>query len=178
MIIKGRARLRLAAKHDCGTFYSFRRTSKSSAFVIMGLNKFIWLFSMSMWASAAAGPSPPPLPETPLPKPQPKSMHLVQTFNHDRPMWSCRFDASGEFLFAGAHDNHMHRWNIALDKKVTLEGHTSWIRRFTFSVRSAAVSRSVGLRSTRITEYVGRSLPSVAIAGSRSSSSLNSGSVK
>ena len=87
---------------------------------------------MSMWtsAAAAAGPSPPPLPESPLVKPEPKSIHLEKTFNHDRPMWSCRFDASGNFLFAGARDNHMHRWNIALDKMVNLEGHTSWIRRF------------------------------------------------
>lgn len=80
----------------------------------------------------AAGPAPPALPETPPVKPDPKSVHLVRTITHDRPIWSCRFDASGKYLFAGAHDNHMHRWHLPLDKKGTLEGHTSWIRRFAF----------------------------------------------
>jgi WD40 repeat protein len=112
---------------------SFSRASKRSVCLIMGLKTIILLVSMSIWASVVlAGPSPPPLPESPLRKPEPKSIHLVQTLKHDRPIWSCRFDASGEFLFAGAHDNHMHRWNIALDKQVNLKGHKSWIRRFAF----------------------------------------------
>ncbi|GAB4140435.1 MAG: hypothetical protein Tsb009_09750 [Planctomycetaceae bacterium] len=98
-----------------------------------------WLAFLLMFAvmignvcHLAAAPPAPPLPETPPVKPEPKAVHLIKTFKHDRPMWSCRFDPSGTYVFGGAHDAGLHRWNLSSGEKVTFKGHRSWIRRFAF----------------------------------------------
>ncbi len=80
-------------------------------------------------ANAGAGPPPPPLPQSP---PQPTAVHLLTTFKHDRPVWSCRFDPAGRFLFAGAQDSGVHRWDLKTGTKIRLTGHRSWVRRLAF----------------------------------------------
>lgn len=60
----------------------------------------------------------------------PKTIKLVATWKHTRPMIACRIDASGDHVFAGAQDNALHRWNLHTNAKATLAGHKSWIRRF------------------------------------------------
>ena len=83
-------------------------------------------------AGAVPAPPPPPLPEKPAEKPDPKAIRLVKTLKHDRPMWSCRFDPSGRFVFGGAQDSGVHRWELSSDAKTTFKGHRSWVRRFAF----------------------------------------------
>jgi len=63
----------------------------------------------------------------------PQNIRLTQTFKHNRPMISCRFDDSGDYIFSGAMDNSLHRWDLIDSTKTTLDGHKSWIRRFDFS---------------------------------------------
>ena len=69
--------------------------------------------------------------ETP-PTADPQLIREVMKLKHDCPMWSCRFDDSGNYLFAGAHDNFVHRWDFLADSRTPMEGHRSWVRRFDF----------------------------------------------
>jgi hypothetical protein len=62
-----------------------------------------------------------------VPKPDPAAVRLVQTITHDRPVLTCRFEAGGDFLFAGAEDNNFHRWELFTASAVHLKGHKSWI---------------------------------------------------
>lgn len=83
-------------------------------------------------------PAPPALPED---KPLPKlpidvtKTHAVAEFKHDRPLTTCRIDPTGRFVFAGAEDLNVYRWELAGDpkQKVTLSGHESWVRSLDFS---------------------------------------------
>jgi WD40 repeat protein len=66
------------------------------------------------------------------PQADPKSIRLLETFKHNRPMMSCRFDGAGDYVFAGAQDADIHRWDIRTGEKVELSGHRSWVRRMVF----------------------------------------------
>jgi hypothetical protein len=57
---------------------------------------------------------------------------MVQELRHDRPLFSCRFDPTGRFVFAGGQDNTVQRWELATGRKVALLGHRSWIRGLAF----------------------------------------------
>src|SRR5262249_15931361 len=63
-----------------------------------------------------------------IPKPDPAATRLVPTITHDRPPMACRFDADGDFLFAGAQDNNLHRWDLFTSSAAHIGGHKSWIR--------------------------------------------------
>src|SRR5262249_6853593 len=39
-----------------------------------------------------------------------------------------RFDPTGRFVFAGAQDNAVQRWELATGKNTALIGHQSWVR--------------------------------------------------
>ncbi len=41
---------------------------------------------------------------------------------------SCRFDVTGPYLFAGAQDNSIQRFEIPSGQKAALNGHKSWVR--------------------------------------------------
>ena len=60
----------------------------------------------------------------------PKVARALATFKHNRPVLSCRFSADGQFVFGGAMDKSLHRWNIYDGSQTALQGHESWIRRF------------------------------------------------
>lgn len=60
----------------------------------------------------------------------PKRARLAETFKLPRPGLSCRFDARGRYLFAGAMGNNLHRIDLATAKRDQLPGHESWVRRF------------------------------------------------
>ncbi len=60
----------------------------------------------------------------------PAQTRLVQELKHTSPLIGCRFDPSGEFLFAGSQDNSVQRWQLSSGKKTALLGHKSWIRAF------------------------------------------------
>jgi WD40 repeat protein len=57
---------------------------------------------------------------------------MVQELRHNRPLLSCRFDPSGRFVFAGAQDNTIQRWELAGGRKVALAGNRSWVRALAF----------------------------------------------
>lgn len=77
-------------------------------------------------------------------KANPASLHEVRTLKYSRPLLSCRFDPSGKFLFTGAQDYWIQRWDLATGNPVPLEGHQSWVRTFGFS-KSGDVTYSGGM---------------------------------
>ncbi len=68
-----------------------------------------------------------------MPNADPAQSHVAKTLAHTSPMISCRFDPSGRFVFAGAEDNRVWRWEIESGGKVELAGHDSWVRSLGFS---------------------------------------------
>jgi len=63
----------------------------------------------------------------------PALTHITKTWAHTGPLLSCRFDPSGRFVFAGAEDNKVVRWELATGTKVELAAHDSWVRALAFS---------------------------------------------
>jgi WD40 repeat protein len=74
---------------------------------------------------------------TPAPavKIEPAQTHLVQELKHNSPLIGCRFDPSGRFVFAGAQDNSVLRWELASGKKTPFVSHNSWVRALAFQPR-------------------------------------------
>jgi WD40 repeat protein len=68
-------------------------------------------------------------------KVDPARTRLAVELKHASPLLGCRFDPSGTFVFAGAQDNSVQRWNLADGKKTTLVGHRSWVRALAFAPR-------------------------------------------
>jgi hypothetical protein len=66
------------------------------------------------------------------PKAVPSGLKLVQTITHDRPIVSCAIDPTGDYLFAGAQDNNVHRWDLYTGSAVHATGHKSWVGDFAF----------------------------------------------
>ncbi|HMF20296.1 MAG TPA: hypothetical protein VKE98_24015 [Gemmataceae bacterium] len=62
----------------------------------------------------------------------PLRTRMVQELRHNSPLLSCRIDPSGRFVFAGAQDNSIQRWELANARKTSLTGHRSWVRGMTF----------------------------------------------
>jgi len=58
----------------------------------------------------------------------PTKTHVAKELKHDSPLISCRFDPTGRFLFFGAQDSNVWRWEWAGEQKVALSGHDSWVR--------------------------------------------------
>src|SRR5258707_986142 len=58
----------------------------------------------------------------------PKLTHMVGEFKYPSPLLACRFDPSGQFVFATAQDNTIQRWHIVSGKSTALVGHDSWVR--------------------------------------------------
>lgn len=63
----------------------------------------------------------------------PAQTHVAVTYDHTAPLVGCRFDPLGRFVFAGAQDNTVLRWDLATGAKVALTGHDSWVRGLAFS---------------------------------------------
>jgi WD40 repeat protein len=57
----------------------------------------------------------------------PAKSHLSKDLAHERPLVSCRFDAKGRYVFAGAEDNSVLRWDLNTGAKVVLNAHDSWV---------------------------------------------------
>jgi len=62
----------------------------------------------------------------------PAQTRLAAEFKHSRPLFSCRFDPTGRFVFAGAQDNLVQRWDLATGQRTELAGHDSWVRGLAF----------------------------------------------
>ena len=59
--------------------------------------------------------------------------HVYNLINIGSPLISCRYEPKGRFVFAGAQDFHVWRWEPAIGKKVQLKGADAWVRAITFS---------------------------------------------
>jgi WD40 repeat protein len=62
----------------------------------------------------------------------PAQTRPVQDLKHNSPLISCRIDPSGRFVFAGAQDSTVLRWDLATGQKTALAGHKSWVRALAF----------------------------------------------
>ncbi|MFO0818084.1 MAG: WD40 repeat domain-containing protein [Pirellulales bacterium] len=69
----------------------------------------------------------------------PAQSHVAKTLAHTSPLISCRFDPTGRFVFAGAEDNRVWRWEIESGAKVELTGHDSWVRSLGFSTNGEVI---------------------------------------
>jgi WD40 repeat protein len=69
----------------------------------------------------------------PTPKIDPTKTHLLKEYKHGSPLLGCRFDPSGQLVFAGAQDNSIVRWHLESGKKTLLTGHKSWVRALAFA---------------------------------------------
>ena len=63
----------------------------------------------------------------------PKQTHQIAEYKHDRALTTCQLDPQGRFLFTGAEDLQLYRWNLATGEKTVLTGHRSWVRSIRFS---------------------------------------------
>jgi WD40 repeat protein len=66
-------------------------------------------------------------------KTDPRQARLVQELKHTSPLVGARFDPTGRFVFAGAQDNTVQRWELAGGRKTALVGHKSWVRALAFA---------------------------------------------
>jgi WD40 repeat protein len=57
----------------------------------------------------------------------PKQAKIEKDFAADAPLICCRFDARGRFIFAGAEDRNLYRFDLASGAKTVLSGHGSWV---------------------------------------------------
>src|SRR5947209_14146569 len=62
----------------------------------------------------------------------PTRTRLIQELRHNSPLLGCRFDPSGRFVFAGAQDNTIQRWELTTGLRTEFAGHRSWLRAFAF----------------------------------------------
>ena len=63
----------------------------------------------------------------------PAQTHVAAQWKHARPLTACRFDPSGKYVFSGAEDNFVTRWDLASGAPTSLAGHDSWVRAYAFS---------------------------------------------
>ena len=62
-----------------------------------------------------------------------KATHLVKGFKHNSPVISCRFDPSGRYIFGGAEDYQIWRWEVATGKKLGMSEADAWVRSLAFA---------------------------------------------
>ena len=65
---------------------------------------------------------------TETPKIDPTKTHVALEHKHTRPLTACRFDPLGRYVFLGAEDNLVHRFDIAAKTTTSLAAHDSWVR--------------------------------------------------
>lgn len=60
----------------------------------------------------------------------PEKTHLALEYKHDRPLTACHWEPRSRFIFFGAEDNLVHRFELANKSVVSLAAHDSWVRGF------------------------------------------------
>jgi WD40 repeat protein len=63
----------------------------------------------------------------------PAQTHPVLQQRHTSALIGCRFDPSGEYVFAGSQDNSIVRYHLVTAKKTELKAHKSWVRALAFA---------------------------------------------
>jgi WD40 repeat protein len=67
-------------------------------------------------------------------KADPQQTRVVQQWAHSAPLIACRFDPSGEFVFASTEDYTVQRWRLADGHKVSYPAaHESWVGALAFA---------------------------------------------
>lgn len=62
----------------------------------------------------------------------PENVRLLSALAHTRAFQTVRIDPTGDFVFGGAQDNSIQRWDILLGAKIPLAAHKSWVSDFDF----------------------------------------------
>ena len=70
---------------------------------------------------------------------EPQKTRVLSAWKHASPLISCRFDPTGRFVFAGAEDHRVVRWDVETGKATVLAGHQSWVRGMSFSKDGATL---------------------------------------
>jgi WD40 repeat protein len=65
---------------------------------------------------------------TDAPTIDPTKTHVALEYKHERPLIACRFDPIGRYVFFGAEDNLVHRFNLKTKLATPLAAHESWVR--------------------------------------------------
>lgn len=79
----------------------------------------------------AAQPEPVQPAVAAAPAADPTKTHMLPAvLKHGSPLISCRFDRAGRFVFAGAEDLTIRRFDLASGAQTALAGHVSWVRSF------------------------------------------------
>ena len=63
----------------------------------------------------------------------PSKTQISTEFKYDAPFLCCLFDPTGRFLYAGAQDNTVQRWEMDSGARTRLAGHRSWVRSLAFA---------------------------------------------
>ncbi len=71
--------------------------------------------------------------EAPAQKADPTLAHVALEWKYTSPFLSCRFDPTGRFVFAGAQDMTVQRWEVTSGANASLAGHESWVKALGFS---------------------------------------------
>jgi WD40 repeat protein len=58
----------------------------------------------------------------------PTKTHVALAHKHSRPLVACRWDPKSRYVFFGAEDNLVHRFDIASRSVTSLAAHDSWVR--------------------------------------------------
>ena len=82
---------------------------------------------------AKPAPEKPEASTPPAVKADPKLVRVDREFKHGAPLFACRFDPLGRYVFAGAQDYLVQRWDLATCKAAPLAGHGSWVRAIAFT---------------------------------------------
>ncbi len=72
-------------------------------------------------------------------KATPEKTRVVAQWKHSSPFLSCRFDPTGRYLFAGAEDRSVVRWDVESGAATPFAGHESWVRAIAFHRESGTM---------------------------------------
>ncbi|MBX3448597.1 MAG: hypothetical protein KF777_03505 [Planctomycetaceae bacterium] len=59
---------------------------------------------------------------------KPDKATLAVEYKHERPLTACHWDPLGRFVYFGAEDHLVHRYDVATKMVTPLAGHDSWVR--------------------------------------------------
>jgi len=64
----------------------------------------------------------------------PKAANIISQWTYDRPLNTCRFNPAGTFVFCGAEDANVERFNVADGARTNFSGgHDTWVQAIGFS---------------------------------------------
>lgn len=70
-----------------------------------------------------------PAPNSPVAAPlDARKTQEIRSWKHDARLLALRVDPTGRFVFAGATDYTIQRWEIATEKKTPMKAHDNWVR--------------------------------------------------